>query len=170
MQNSQLSQSTATKKLVRTAIIAAIYAALTIIIYPLSYGPIQFRVSEALTILPLLLPESVIGLTLGCLISNFFGNGLLDVIIGTLATLTAGVLTSACRAFKSEKNRIALGIIPPVVINAILIPFTYLAITELKAGYVLGVLTVGMGQIVVLLVLGIPLYQATKRLNLAKKG
>ena len=73
--------------------IAALYAALTITLAPISYGPIQFRVSEALTLLPWYRAEAVPGLFVGCLVANFFGGyGLVDMICGSMATLIAALL------------------------------------------------------------------------------
>ena len=83
-----------TKFITRTAVIAALYAALTLIVYPIAFGNIQARISEALCILPLFMPEAIPGLTLGCLIANLFSpNGVLDVAVGTGATLLATLAT-----------------------------------------------------------------------------
>ena len=74
--------------------VAALYAALTVLLAPLSYGPVQLRFSEGLTLLPYFLPEAVPGLAVGCLIANLFGGyGAVDVVVGTGATLLAAVLT-----------------------------------------------------------------------------
>ena len=74
--------------------VAALYAALTVLLAPLSYGPVQLRFSEGLTLLPYFLPEAVPGLAAGCLIANLFGGyGAVDVVVGTGATLLAGVLS-----------------------------------------------------------------------------
>ena len=75
-------------------ILAAVYAALTICTSAISYGQIQFRLAEALCILPYFNPVSTIGLTLGCLIANLFSTvSALDIIVGTAATLLACLLT-----------------------------------------------------------------------------
>ena len=90
-----------TKNLCLSALIAALYAALTLAFQPISYGAVQFRISEALTLLPVLFPQAVPGLTLGCLISNLFnpmGATVYDVVFGTLATLIAAVITWRMRA------------------------------------------------------------------------
>ena len=77
----------------QAAIIAAMYAALTLSLYGMSYGQIQLRVAEALTILPYFTPAAIPGLFAGCIISNALGpNGLIDVIVGSLATLAAAIL------------------------------------------------------------------------------
>ncbi len=76
------------KNLAKTAIIAALYAALTLLLSPLSYGLVQVRVSEALCMLALFTPAAVPGLAIGCFLANLLGPyGLMDVIFGTLATL-----------------------------------------------------------------------------------
>ena len=82
------------KKIANGALIAALYAVLTVVLAPISYGSIQFRVSEALTLLPFYLPEAMPGLFFGCVIANFFGGfGLIDMIVGSIATLLAALFT-----------------------------------------------------------------------------
>lgn len=159
-----------TKKLAYSAVIAAVYAVLTLVLYPLSFSGAQVRISEALTLLPLLMPESVIGLTVGCLIANLFGNGPLDVILGTLATLISALLTAVVgRKIKSTPLKLSLGCIPPVIINAVIVPFTFLAMTELKEAYVLSAASVGLGQLISVCAVGIPLYYVLRQI-LTKTG
>lgn len=154
-----------TKMLVRVAVIAALYATLTLVAAPISYGPVQFRISEILCVLPLIYPEAAIGLTIGCLIANFFGNGWLDIVFGTLATLIASLLMLALSKIKKDPLRVILGILPHIIINAIVVPFTFLALTELKEAYFINLGTVALGQAVVLFVGGIPFYYLIKRLK-----
>lgn len=86
------------KSLARGAMIAALYAAITLILAPISYGEVQIRLSEALTLLPVLLPEAVPALAVGCLIANILGGcTILDIVFGTLATLLAAVCTRLLR-------------------------------------------------------------------------
>ncbi|HPR77140.1 MAG TPA: QueT transporter family protein, partial [Candidatus Limiplasma sp.] len=76
--------SVSAKYITLSAIIAALYAAITLLFAPISYGPVQFRISEALTLLPVLFPQAIPGLTLGCLIANLLGSATpWDVIFGT---------------------------------------------------------------------------------------
>ena len=104
-----------TRRLVVAAVIAALYAALTLLPYSLSYGPIQFRFAEALTVLPFLLPEAVPGLFIGCLVANLFSPyGLPDIVFGSLATLLAALVTVRCR--KSW-----LAPLPPVIFTGLII-------------------------------------------------
>lgn len=143
------------KSLCRTGIIAGLYCVLTVLIAPLSYGQVQFRFAEALTVLPLFYPEAVLGLTVGCFIANVLGNGILDLFLGTFATLISALLTYFVgKKIKKFIVKLIVGEIFPVVINALLVPFTFLAFSKLKSGYFIGALTVGGGQLVVIATLG----------------
>lgn len=87
-----------TKYLIQAAVIAAVYAILTVVLSPISYGPIQFRLSEALTILPAFTPAAVPGLFIGCLIANLMSPvGLVDIICGSAATLIAAFISYKLR-------------------------------------------------------------------------
>jgi len=106
---------------VYAAFIAALYATLTLAIAPLGYGPVQFRVAEALTVLPFFSSFSVLGLTLGCLISNIISPyGILDLIFGSFATLVAAIITY--KIGKSNlKFKLYLAPLPAVIVNGIVI-------------------------------------------------
>lgn len=115
--NSNLS----TKKLVYGALIAALYAVLTIAIAPLSYGAVQVRISEILTVIPFFSSFSILGLTIGCLTANLLSPiGILDIIFGTLATFLSAFLTY--KIGKSHfKYKIYLAPLPAVIINGIVV-------------------------------------------------
>ena len=148
----------ATLKLVRTAVIAALYAALTLAVAPVAYGAVQFRISEALTILPLFCPEAIVGLTIGCFLANI-PSGLWDMFLGALATLVAATLTRVSRKWY-------FGIIPPVVVNAFTVPLIIiLGAGGLDTTYFACVFSVGLGQLVSVCALGIPLYFGLDKLN-----
>ncbi len=150
-----------TNSLAKAAIIAALYAVVTLALAPISYGPVQFRVSEAMTILPLFFPEAIVGLTVGCFIANLQGNGIVDIIVGPLATLLAAFITYLIgRKIKKEPYRIILGILPPILCNAFIIPLTFGLITEALSMYFINMLSVLGGEAAVLIILGIPLYYA----------
>ena len=153
-----------TLSLVYTALIAALYCALTVALYPISYGPLQFRVSEALCILPLFMPQSVVGLTVGCFIANIFSSaGPLDMIFGTSATLIAA-LTSyiAGKYIKNVPLKLVIGVLSPTLFNAFIVPFAILSVTEIAESYFITALWVGVGELGVLTILGIPFYFAFK--------
>ena len=147
-----------TRYLTRAAIVAAIYTALTelAVLLNLAYGPIQFRFSDALCVLPVVMPEAVPGLFVGCLLSNILSPyGLLDIVIGSLATLLAALATAKCR-------KRALAPLPPVISNALLVG-ALIAWEEVgfsaafAATFAYNALTVGLGEAAVCYLLGIPL-------------
>lgn len=155
------------------AIIAAVYAALTYFgaFFGLSYGPIQLRFSEVLTILPIFTPAAIPGLTIGCFIANIGSFNLLDMVFGTLATLIAAILT---RLFKDIKFKgiPLLSLFPPVIVNALIIGLE-IAIFFLPEGlsvygFLISALQVGTGQLIVCYVLGIPFYFTVKKTKLLK--
>lgn len=158
-----------TLSIVYTATIAALYCALTLAVYPLSYGPLQFRISEALCILPLFMPQAVVGLTLGCFLSNIFSTaGPLDMLFGTLATLIASIVSYiAGRTFKKTFPSLLVGVLSPTLFNAFIVPFAILTLTEISQTYFITALWVGVGELAVLCTLGVPLYFAFK--PIAKK-
>lgn len=123
------------------------YAVLTISLAPISYGPVQFRVSEALTLLPFYLPEAVPGLFAGCVFANFFGGyGLPDMVFGSLATLIAAILTRKSRNIwlaalcPVVSNMIIIGVMLHILLGVPLIATCiYVALGEAGACYIVGV-------------------------------
>ena len=127
----------------QAAMIAAIYVVLCIVFEPISYGAIQTRVAEALTVLPFFTPAAVPGLFIGCLAANLLGGGiLLDVAFGSVATLIGAVGTYLLR----KKSRY-LAPLPPIVENVLIIPFVlrYGYGDPLPIPFLMG--TVGLGEI-----------------------
>ena len=111
-------------RITQGAAIAALYVALTLVFAPISFGPIQLRIAEALCILPMFTPAAIPGLFIGCMLANFIGGGvILDVIFGSLATLIGAVL-----GYLLRKNRWLVPV-PAVIANALIVPFV------LKYGY-----------------------------------
>ena len=156
MLNSKRKRSTS---LALCGIIASTYFIVCMVFFPLSYGGIQVRFAEALAVLPLFFGEAVWGLAVGCLIANFFGNGILDVVFGTLATLISAILTYFVRKkIKNPKIRFFIGAFPPVIINAILVPFTFLAVFELKSLYFISMLQIFIGQAISIYLVGALIY------------
>ena len=106
------------KTLCLCAIAAALYAALTIITAPFSYGPIQFRIAEALCVLPYFIPQTVWGLFAGCILANILSGNVMDMVFGSLATL----LAAFCTAHLGKKRKSPLlACLMPVVFNGIII-------------------------------------------------
>ena len=141
-----------TKFLVQAAVIAALYASLTILLMPISYGVMQIRVSEVLTILPAFTPAAIPGLLIGCFVANMVGPyGVLDMVIGSAATLLAAVASYKLR------NRPYLVPLPPVLANGILVGgmlyFAYGVPFSLPAC----ILWVALGEGLACYLLGLPL-------------
>ena len=135
--------------LVFSAAIAAIYTVLTMVFAPISFGPIQFRISEILCILPFFTPAAIPGLFIGCLLSNFLcGAAMLDVIFGSLATLIGAI-----GSYMLRKNQ-WLVCIPPIVANTIIIPWVLRFAYGSQDFIWYAMLTVGMGEILAIGVLG----------------
>lgn len=150
------------------ALIAAIYAALTYLsgFFGLAYGPIQLRVSEVLTILPVFTPAAIPGLTVGCFIANIGSFNAADMVFGTFATFIAAVLTYYLRNIKI-KGIPCLSMLSPVIVNAFIIGFE-IAVFFLPEGYslwgfLISAIEVGLGELVVCFVLGIPFYLTVKK-------
>ncbi|MEG0072312.1 MAG: QueT transporter family protein [Raoultibacter sp.] len=169
----------------QAGMIAAVYAAATLItlflLQGLAWGPVQLRISEAMTVLAVLTPAAVPGLTIGCVIANVIALiingtgalGLLDVVFGSLATCLGALW---CRKFRKKPKLALLG---PVIANALIVP-AYLPILlqgfgfysipftdiNLDGAYVLmylfGVFAIGLGEALVIYVLGLPLLAALR--------
>ena len=131
------------------AAVAAIYIVLTMVFQPISFGPVQFRVSEALCILPFFTPAAVPGLFVGCLLSNLFcGATALDVIFGSLATLIGAV-----GSYLLRHNRWAV-CVPPIMANTIIIPWVLRYAYGSADLIPVAMVTVGAGEILAIGVLG----------------
>lgn len=149
-------KSLGAKDVAFAGIIAALYAAMTILLAPISYGVYQVRVAEALTVLPFLYPVAIVGLFVGCIIANIFGgNGIQDIIFGSLFTLLAAWLTYLTSKIKAREIALTLAPLPPVVINAFGVAAYLSPITGMTYFFVAQF--VGIGQLVACYVLGLPL-------------
>lgn len=175
-----------TSYVAQAGMIAAVYAAATLVtmflLQGLAWGPVQFRISEALTVLALFTPAAVPGLTIGCVIANLIALvmngtgalGLLDVVFGSLATLVGALW---CRKFASNPKVALLG---PVLANALIVPaylplllqglgFYTIPFTTISLDgaylpmYLFGFVATGIGQAVVVYLLGYPLSKALDR-------
>lgn len=158
-----------TKLLARTGLIAALYAVLTLVLYPISYGPVQCRISEIMTLLPLFFAEAIPGLIIGCLVANIFSGVIMDMVFGTLATALAAVATYIIGKVIKNKAMPFIAALPPVLFNAFILPLMWMLFTEEPGFYWYNFASVAIGQILAVYILGIPLYYAMKsRLNANK--
>lgn len=175
----------------QAGMVAAVYAAVTVVVsqlpFALSWGIIQFRLSEAVTVLAMFTPAAIPGLALGSVLANLLNLGQtgpfgwLDVVFGSLGTLLGAMWT-----WKFRKNAM-LALAGPVISNALIVP-AYLPLilvsvapqlytlpilgTDLTgswiAMYLFGVVTVGFGQAVVVYSLGLGLMYSLRRLKLGE--
>jgi uncharacterized membrane protein len=179
----------ASRRIARAGMIAAVYAALTLLtitlLQGLAWGPVQLRISEAVCVLALLSPAAIPGLTIGCLLANLLAialtgsgvMGLLDVIFGSLATLLG-----ALWAWRWRK-RTGIALLGPVFANALIvpaylpailaaygfytIPFTNIDLVgSYPLMYLFGFVATGIGEALVVYVLGLPLLKALQRTTL----
>ena len=167
-----------TRSLTQGGIIAALYAAL-IFVNPLySHGILQVRVSEALTILPLFTPVAIPGLFVGVLVANLFnpaGAHIIDIIFGSLATLSAASLTYwlgrkmlILEMKNSAKEMVAflIAMIPPIILNAIVVGgYLYILFYRQEYTAIAAMSLVGLGQVIACYVLGSILYIALRKVN-----
>ena len=180
------------RRVARIAMIAALYAALSLVamlfLGGLAWGPVQFRISEAVTVLALFTSDAIPGLTLGCVIANVANIalsgtgtlGLLDVCVGSLAALLGALFSWHFR------DRPALAVLGPVISNALIVPaylplmlqgmgFYTIPFTSISLDgaylpmFLFGLVATGLGEAVVMYVLGLPLYHALKGASLEER-
>ena len=146
--------------------VAAIYVVLTLIFQPISFGAIQFRIAEVMTLMPILTPYAVPGLFVGCLLANWLGGGIwFDVVLGSIATLLAAICTRRAR----EKPPLAA--IFPTIFNGLIVgPVVYFAYVRAPGDPVsvstllFNMATVAFGELAVCYALGLPMIYGLKKL------
>ncbi len=159
---------------VRIAMIAAIYTVVSLVLAPFSYGNIQVRIAEALTLLPLIYKPSIYGVTLGCFLTNLIGaamgvnpTGMLDAIIGTLATFLAAYCTYQLKDRKI-KGIPVWSILMPVIFNFFFVG-AELAALYFEGNVVLGTLIMGtevaVGELISVII-GYFLIKALEKTNI----
>ena len=150
-----------TRSITLSAAIAALYAALTLLLAPISYGDWQCRVSEALTMLPMLMPQAIPGLFVGCILANLLGPsaGITDIVFGSLATLIAAIGT-----YYFRKNK-WLAAACPVISNGIIVGLVLSLSFSLP--FFLTAIQVAAGELLAVLV-GLVLIKALEKANIQK--
>ena len=161
------------RKMAYVAVVGAVYAALTMVLAPISYGPIQMRVSEVLCILPFFMPCTTWGLFIGCALANIISAaGIWDVIFGSLATLGSCLCIQLLGQRGKHANRwlhVILAVLMPVIWNAVIVggmltwSFTDTPLFHFSAQFWIFAGEVALGELIVMLVLGIPLLKLLDR-------
>lgn len=151
-------ESIETRRIARIGVCAALYAVLTLALSSLSYGVVQFRVAEALMLLCLFSKDYVVALTIGCFIANILSPvGIIDVVVGTAATLFAGV----CIYLLRNKLNLVTASLFPVVWNAVLVGL------ELRFAFgeplLMSMLWVALGEVVCVTILGTVLFKVLSK-------
>ena len=165
----------AIRKLAIAGIVAGLYLSLTLLFAPISFKAFQIRVSEALTLLPFIFPEAILGLFVGCFIANFFSPfGIIDVVFGSTLTLLAAYLTYLLG--KTKKPYLAP--IPPILINGFGVSFYItllsksgtLSFTNFDLRMYLSVsLSIIIGEALATYLIGLPLLYALMRLPFLRR-
>ncbi len=158
-----------TYKIVTAAVVGAVYAALTVALMPISFGMLQFRVSEALCILPFFMPCTAWGLFLGCAAANLISGNIMDVIFGSLATLLAALSTAAIgKAGRSRASELCACLMP-VIFNGLIVgavitgAYNGLNILDNLGVFAMNCGFVSLGEAGVLFAIGYPLMRYLPR-------
>ncbi len=161
-----MAQAPVGRVVARAGLIAAVYVVLCWVLKPLSFNILQFRVAEALTVLPILYAEAVPGLFVGALLANVIGGlGIWDITLGSLATLAAAWLTRRHR-------RSWVAYLPPILVNAVVVGWYLTYLLRLPGPRLLGstflgaALAIGASEAVIVAALGIPLVGLLRRAGL----
>ena len=145
--------------LTHAAMIAAIYVVLTLVFQAISFGEIQVRIAEALTILPAFTPAAIPGLFIGCIIGNIFGGSIPpDIIFGSLATLIG-----SCFTYLLRKQNKYLAPLPPIISNTVIVPLVLKYAYGFNLPIAFMMLTVGIGEVISCGVLGMILYSSLEK-------
>lgn len=162
------------RKLVLCAMLAAVYAVVSLALAPISFGNIQIRIAEALTLLPVLFPEAIGAVTLGCAITNAVGAmmganplGFLDIIVGTGATFMAAVCTYKLRKHLLFGQPI-LAMLMPVLFNGIIIgaELTYAFGNGTWSLFPIFAAEVAIGELIACSLFGLPLIHQFRKLKI----
>jgi len=157
--------------LAQAGVMGALYVLLTYVssLWGLAYGEIQFRISEALMGLALFTPAAIPGMTIGCVIANLGSPmGLIDIVLGSLATLLSVVAIYLTRHVR-PKNIPFLMPLFPTLFNAVIVGWEisfFMPEGFTFAAFLASFVSVGLGELAVLVILGLPLYYVLQKTGL----
>ena len=154
---------TNTRTVCAAALVGALYAVMTLALSPISYGPIQLRLSEALCIMPFFIPGTAFGLFVGCVLANLVTGNILDIIFGSLATLLAGLITARAGKMRPGPGSRILACSAPVILNALVVGavicYAYNGFDPLRnfGVFALYAAQIAAGEAIVMFLVGLPL-------------
>ncbi|HIX65080.1 MAG TPA: QueT transporter family protein [Candidatus Anaerotruncus excrementipullorum] len=163
-----------TRSLTLAAMLAAVYTVVSFALLPLSFGIVQVRVAEALTLLPVFSPAAIWGVTVGCLLTNLIGVATgavlpMDIFVGTAATLLAALFTRKLRGF-TWRGLPVVSVLPPVVFNGIFVgaELTWMFTPDTPALFWMNAASVAVGELAACGVLGLALVWCIQRAGLGR--
>ena len=164
--NNRENNRLSTRGLALGGMTAAIYVVLTVVFQPISFGAIQVRIAEIMTLRPILSPYAVPGLFVGCLLANWLGGGIwFDVALGSVATLLAAICT------RKYREKPPLAALFPAIFNGLIVgPVVYFAYVRAPGDPVsvptllFNMATVALGELAVCYALGLPMIYGLKKL------
>ena len=174
--NNNHSSAFNTRRVARSAMVAAVYVVLCLGLSPFSFGAIQIRVAELLTLMPIFGAEYIVAVSVGCFLSNLLGvamgtTAVVDILFGTLATVLACLVTYQLRNIRWKGLAIPASI-PPVIFNALIVgPEIAIFFSDSPATLPLiawNAVTVGVGEVISCMILGVlfaRIVEATPALN-----
>ena len=147
------------RRITRIGVTAAIYVAITLIGAPFAYGSVQFRISEALMLLCFYNKDHIAALSIGCLLANIFSTvGMIDTIVGTAATVIAGVLIYLFRKEGSTVRLIICSLFP-VIMNALIIGAEITALSKTQVSFWVMAADIALGEFVCVSIVGVLLFK-----------
>lgn len=165
MRNKRTSSSV--RSMTRAALIASLYVALSYVsaILGLASGAIQFRISEALCVLPIIMPEAVSGLFIGCILANVVSGCLpWDIVFGSIATLIGAVGCYLLRKLPKKLKWVCT--LPNLIANCVIVPIVLIRVYGVTSGYIFLMLTVGIGETLCGVIGGTVLYYSINKIKI----
>ncbi|WP_028510850.1 QueT transporter family protein [Ruminococcus sp. NK3A76] len=151
------------RRITRIGLIAAMYAVMTIAIAPIAYGSVQFRVSEALMLLCFYNRDHIASLSIGCFIANMFSTiGIIDTIVGTSATVAAGICIYLFRK-EGSSTRLLLCSLFPVIFNALFVGAEITILSKEPISFFMTAASIALGELICVTVIGTTLFKILER-------
>lgn len=155
------------KSLAQSAVVAALYIVISLVLAPMSYGPIQFRIAEMFNHLAIFNKKYILSLTLGCLVVNFFSpTGVIDMIFGTLGTL---LMTFISYQIGRKIHSVKLKLIISTIVCTLSMWTVALELSIVsKIPFWMTYMTVAAGELVSMVIGALIIYVVSKRIDIER--